>query len=89
MKNKSLNYVNMPPDLALWLILTGSNYPCLEQINMVPKMFELLRFDCTYNKKAKDSTEIWTQKIINKPTIGPITDIQISTNHYENTPIQI
>ena len=29
-----------------WLTLSGSNYPCLEQISMVPKMFEPLRFDC-------------------------------------------
>ena len=30
-----------------WLTLSGSNYPCLEQISMVPKIFEPLRFDCT------------------------------------------
>ena len=28
-----------------WLTLSGSNYPCLERISMVPKMFEQLRFD--------------------------------------------
>ena len=28
------------------LTLSGSNYPCLERISMVPKMFESLRFDC-------------------------------------------
>ena len=31
-----------------WLTLCGSNYPCLEQISMVPKMFEPLRFDCSF-----------------------------------------
>ena len=36
----------MPPDLALLLTLTGSNYPCLELISMVPKVFEPLKFDC-------------------------------------------
>ena len=36
----------MPPDLALSSTLTGSNYPCLELIFMVPKVFEPLRFDC-------------------------------------------
>ena len=36
----------MPPDLALLSTLTGSNYPCLELIFMVPKMFESLKFDC-------------------------------------------
>ena len=36
----------MPPDLALWLTLISSNYPCLELIFMVPKVFEPLKFDC-------------------------------------------
>ena len=36
----------MPPDLALLLTLTGSNYPCLELIFMVPEVFEPLKFDC-------------------------------------------
>ena len=33
--------------------LSGSNYPCLEQISMVPKMFKQLRFDCYRKKKRK------------------------------------
>ena len=37
----------MPPDLALLLTLIGSNYPCLELLFMVPKVFEPLKFDCT------------------------------------------
>ena len=37
----------MPPDLALLSTLIGSNYPCLELIFMVPKVFEPLKFDCT------------------------------------------
>ena len=36
----------MPPDLALLSILIVSNYPCLELIFMVPKVFEPLKFDC-------------------------------------------
>ena len=36
----------MPPDLALLPPLIGSNYPCLELIFMVPKVFEPLKFDC-------------------------------------------
>ena len=36
----------MPPVLALLSTLTGSNYPCLELIFMVPKVFEPLKFDC-------------------------------------------
>ena len=37
----------IPSDLALLSILIGSNYPCLELIFMVPKVFEPLKFDCT------------------------------------------
>ena len=36
----------MPPDLALLKTLIGSNYPCLELIFMVPKVFEALKFYC-------------------------------------------
>ena len=36
----------MPPDLALLSTLIGSNYPCLELIFMVPRVFEPLKFDC-------------------------------------------
>ena len=36
----------MPPDLALKSTLYGSNYPYLELIFMVPKVFEQLKFDC-------------------------------------------
>ena len=39
----------MPPDLALFSTLIGSNYPCLELIVMVPKVFEPLKFDCKYH----------------------------------------
>ena len=41
----SLNYRYLLPDLVPWLTLGGSNYPCLERISMVLKMFEPLRFD--------------------------------------------
>ena len=34
------------PELAPGLTLNGSNYPYLEQIFIVPKRFEPLRFDC-------------------------------------------
>ena len=36
----------MPSDLAHLSALIGSNYPCLELIFMVPKVFEPLKFDC-------------------------------------------
>ena len=39
----------MPPDLALSSTLIDSNYPCLELIFMVPKVFEPLKFDCMFD----------------------------------------
>ena len=36
----------MPPDLALLSTLIGSNYPYLEFIAIVPKLFEPSQFDC-------------------------------------------
>ena len=38
----------MLPDLALLSTLIRSNYPCLELIFMVPKVFESLKFYCLY-----------------------------------------
>ena len=36
----------MSSDLALWLTLISSNYPCLKHIFMASKVFELLKFYC-------------------------------------------
>ena len=47
-KKISLSNRHLLPDLAPWLTLKGSNYPYLEQISMVPKMFEALQFDYTF-----------------------------------------
>ena len=47
-ENISLNYRYLCPELMPWLTLSGSNYQCLERISMVPKMFEPLRFDCSF-----------------------------------------
>ena len=41
----------MPPDMALLSPLIGSNYPCLELIFMVPKVFEPLKFDYSQSDK--------------------------------------
>ena len=38
----------MPLDLALWFTLISSNYPCLEHIFMVPKVYEPLSFYYIY-----------------------------------------
>ena len=58
----SPNHRHLHPDLAPWLTLSGSNYPCLEQFSMVSKMFEPLKFDCdkTYDNTCvtgKDSDQ--------------------------------
>ena len=34
---------HFPPNLALIITLSGSNYPCLEQIIMVPEMFDMFQ----------------------------------------------
>ena len=47
-ENISINYRHLLPDLVPWLNLIGSNYPSLEQISMVFKMFEPLKFDRIY-----------------------------------------
>ena len=47
-KKKSLNYRCLLPDLAPWLTISGSNYPCLELFSMVTKIFEPLKFDCIW-----------------------------------------
>ena len=46
----------MPPDLALLSTLTGSNYPCLELIFMVPKVFEPLKSDCITKAQRPNQT---------------------------------
>ena len=43
----------MPPDLVLSSTFIGLNYPCLELIFMVPKVFEPLKFDCIIYKRGK------------------------------------
>ena len=46
----SLNYQHLLPDLAQLLTLSGSNYPYPEQVSVVPKMFEPLKFDCNFDE---------------------------------------
>ena len=48
----------MPPDHALLSTLIGSNYPCLKLILMVPKVFEPLKFDCSYTMICPPVREI-------------------------------
>ena len=45
----------MPPDLTPWLIHISSNYPYLEHIFMVPKVFERLKFYCTKGSQGSNS----------------------------------
>ena len=48
-QRKSKDIPIKPPDMALQSTLIGLNYPCLELIFMVPKVFEPLKFDCIKN----------------------------------------
>ena len=47
-ENKPLNHLFSLSDLAAWLTFLGTNYPCLEDVSMVPKMFEPLKLDCSW-----------------------------------------
>ena len=49
----------MPPDLVLLSTLIGSNYPCLELIFMVPKVFEPLKFDCITTLREIETLFQW------------------------------
>ena len=55
----------MLPDLALWSTLIGSNYPCLELILMVPKVFEPLKFDCNKQRYYPHKTPVEKKKKLN------------------------
>ena len=58
MEKISLNYRDFLFDLAPWLTLSGSNYPCLEKNSMVPKMFEPLKFDCIFVQNLQNETTL-------------------------------
>ena len=47
----------MPPDLAQLSILISLNYPCLELIFMVPKVFEPLKFDCSLGFNRSNTSQ--------------------------------
>ena len=55
----------MPPDLALLSTLTGSNFPCLELIFIVPKVFEPLKFNSII---VSDPTE---KEVVEEPIVDP------------------
>ena len=52
----------MPFDLALLSALIGSNYPRLELIFMVSKVFEPLKFDCIDMMAMAHMTELRGQQ---------------------------
>ena len=58
-KKNPLNYRYLLPDLAPWLTLSGSNYPCLKQFSMVQKMFEPLKFDCILDSMLNYIDQLW------------------------------
>ena len=61
----------MPPDLALLSTLNGTNYPCLELIFMVLKVFEPLKFDCMICPPVREV--IHSIKLVYRPTNRVIT----------------
>ena len=50
----------MPPDLALLSTLIGSNYPCLELICIVPKVFQPLKFECKLKSRGFRASSLST-----------------------------
>ena len=90
--------------ICLWLTLSGSNYPYLEQMSMVPKMFEPLRFDCIWISiySSLDLNTDFTKyfKVLFLDLYNAYGSLYTCTAfltwartvwgfHYENTPIQI
>ena len=65
----------MPPDLALSSTLIGSNYPCLELIFMVPKVFEPMKFYCILWSKLKTRRKMQSQDLI-KSNHKNTTDVE-------------
>ena len=65
-KKTSLKYPHLPADLVLILTLNDSNYTCLEQIFMVPQMFEPFKLNCTCMStyKINDLFLILPQKLM-------------------------
>ena len=54
----SKGYPYYVSDLALWLTLISSNYPYLEHIFMVPKVFEPLNFYCIWKFGSEEDNTI-------------------------------
>ena len=77
----------MPSDLALSSTLISSNYPCLELIFMVPKVFEHLKFDCIMqksldNKALQKSLDNKASQVIQSPRTGPFFLLISSVDGY-------
>ena len=62
----------MPPGMALIVTLRGLNYCCLEQIFMVPKGLEPLKFDYIYiyEGKINQSTDSTGGSIVSECRLG-------------------
>ena len=64
-KSKINKYITiMPPDLALCLTLISSNYPSLEHIFIVPKVFEPSKFYCIFNPLEIDFLIFETETVL-------------------------
>ena len=58
----------MPPDLVLLLTLISLNYPCLEHIFVVPKVFEPLKF-YSINSEIIINNKVLNNRILQKQGI--------------------
>ena len=69
------------PVLALWLTLTSSNYPCLEHIFIVPKVFESLKFECktTSCLNLYFPSRIWQHDQHSPNRAAPISDTALQS----------
>ena len=77
----------MPPDPALSSTLIGSNYPCLELIFMVPKVFEPLKFDCSfYFVKHDDVLRVFLLELPHRGDIIEYTQYTIFNIKKRNSP---
>ena len=61
-KKISLNYHHLLSDLEPWLTLSGSNYPYLERVSMIRKMFQPLRLDCFSQKRHQEKASMLPQQ---------------------------
>ena len=76
-KENRKDILSMLSDLVLRLTLISSNYPCVEHIFMVPKVFEPLKFYC-----------IWLNALKLFPRIEPPMPLKFLCSRGDSGPIK-